>query len=1169
MNGTNFQMDTDLSSAGASFIGEDSSDWSGWSVAGAGDVNGDGYDDLLISSVRNNEGGENAGQTYLVFGKETGWSMDMDLSLSDASFIGVNRDDNSGCSVAGAGDVNGDGLDDIIIGANATMNGYGWTHLIFGKESGWSMNTGLELSDAAYMGENSFDYSGCSVACAGDVNGDDFDDILIGAYGNDDAGNDAGKTYLILGKPSGWSYNMSLSDADASFIGEVAFDHSGNAVSGVGDVNGDGYDDILIGSAGNDDGGSSSGQTYLIFGKESGWSRDAPLSSADASFLGQKPDDFSGHAISGAGDVNGDGFDDILIGAYGSNNVGIDSGQTYLILGKSTGWGMDTPLSRADASFIVENSADYSGWSVSGTGNVNGDDFDDFLIGAYGDDEGGSAAGQTYLVLGKSSGWQFNITLSDGDASFIGEEAGDYSSWSISGAGDVNNDSFDDILIGAFGNDEGGNSAGQTYLILGYDDREDNERVCLNKSVWDPGRGVWTEGITTTLNSVVTFNITICNCGDATLKYVNVTDLLDPGLEYVAGSANHAPWSVRNLPGGKQEIVWGFYDQMGFYPGECFSIIFEAKVTTCGNHFNVANVYAQSIYSFGSDFVFDSNHAWVNVPCEPCLNLTKMVWDPVKEEWVKKINTTIGSTVTFKIMVYNCGNRTFDFINVTDKLMPGFDYIEGSATIAPDTIVDPIPMYGLTDTLLIWYPEIGPGENFTVEFKVNVTECGVLCNFVIVAAQIFGSNNYYIELMDRACVIVLCNGGGTNGYNRTCLRLIKEVWDPENEEWVDSLETSPGEEVTYRITLYNCGTTTVVTDLTDFMVEGLEYNEGSASTEPDDIEDTSRGTILTWESIELGPGESFNVTYTATADNQGSFCNIVKVDHPDLPGPVADIVCINITNGTEPEEPCVNITKTVWDPIAREWADEVNILSGPGIDTRISTVTFKIKVCNCGSEPIDIINIRLTDTMGSGLEYVEGSASIEPQWDVEPAISEVDGQEVLIWDLREYLSLHPDTGVTGYPGCVEITYKARVTGQGTFKNLVNLSLEFICCRGRISVIQDGDSALVTGISTIPDGDSDGDLIPDDWEVENGLNPYDSLDAVIDSDGDGYSNLEEFKEGTDPMDIKDKPGDGWIDPILIVLIAAVAIFAVGLLGLFVGSKMRIGSTETSNEQGAEE
>jgi hypothetical protein len=494
-------MDTDLGDADASFWGETAEDEAGYSVASAGDVNGDGYDDILIGAPYWDDSSHilgEAGHTYLIFGMSSGWSKGS-LFITNASFKGENEKDYSGMSVAGAGDVNGDGYDDILIGAPYNNDGgayAGKAYLIFGKELGWSMNTDLSGADASFLGEARQNSFGWSVAGAGDVNGDGYDDILIGAWVNSEGGGFAGQTYLIFGKALGWSKNTDMSRANASFLGEDEFDHSGRSVAGAGDVNGDGYDDILIGARGNGEGGPSAGQTYLILGKELGWSLDTNLATSDASFWGEEAGDRTGESVAGAGDINGDGFDDILIGCFDNDEGGSGAGQTYLILGKALGWSMDSNLSNASASFIGEEAGDSSGWSVAGAGDVNADGYADILIGAKDNDESVSGAGQTYLILGNASGWSPDTNLSNPDASFLGENAGDSSGYSVASAGDVNGDGASDILIGARGYDYGGSEKGQTYLIFGVPVDTDDDGIpdCMDAFPGDIAASLDTDG---------------------------------------------------------------------------------------------------------------------------------------------------------------------------------------------------------------------------------------------------------------------------------------------------------------------------------------------------------------------------------------------------------------------------------------------------------------------------------------------------------------------------------------------------------------------------------------------------------------------------------------------------------------------------------------------------
>jgi len=441
------------------FTGEAADDSAGISVSSAGDVNGDGFDDILVGA---SDAGSYAGAAYLIYGSS---ALLTSVSLSTAvEFTGEAAINYAGISVSSAGDVNNDGYDDILVGASEAGSSAGAAYLIYGSSAPL---TSASLSTAVkFTGEAAGDYAGISVSSAGDVNNDGYDDILVGAF-DTGGGGEIGSAYLIYGSSAPLT-SASLSTA-VEFTGEAAIDYAGISVSSAGDVNNDGYNDILIGAYGNDDGGSDAGAAYLIYGSSTTLTP-ASLSTA-VEFTGEAANDSAGMSVSSARDVNGDGYDDILVGAHLNNDGGSDAGAAYLIYGQASEYSGTISLGTSGiAEFTGEAASDYAGMSVSSARDINGDGYDDILVGAHLNNDGGSDAGAAYLIYGSSTPLT-SASLSTA-VEFTGEAAGDYAGMSVSSAGDVNGDSLDDILVGAYYNDDGGFNSGAAYLGYLYIDND-------------------------------------------------------------------------------------------------------------------------------------------------------------------------------------------------------------------------------------------------------------------------------------------------------------------------------------------------------------------------------------------------------------------------------------------------------------------------------------------------------------------------------------------------------------------------------------------------------------------------------------------------------------------------------------------------------------------------
>jgi len=355
--------------------------------------------------------------------------------------VGDDCDDTVAAVNPGAEEVCGDGVDDDCDGADLPC----------------ILNIPLATTDVQLMGESAGDEVGTSVAAVGDINGDGLDDVLLGAPYDDIDAIDAGTAYVVFGGLTG---TLDLSGADARLIGVSSGDAAGMSVGPAGDVDNDGYDDILVGAWYEDTAASDAGAAYLLLGPISG---DVNLDDADYILTGGSANDYAGSAVTTVGDWDGDGYADLGIGAYEEDTGASNAGMAYLISGASVSSGTLPGVSWAQ--FSGERSDDQVGRNIAAAGDVDGDGQPDLLISAPPEDTGGNASGSVYLVLGPSTGGAVDLRYAD--AQLYGEGDNHFAGRTAAGVGDLDNDGYDDIFIGADGEDSVASGNGAAYLWNG------------------------------------------------------------------------------------------------------------------------------------------------------------------------------------------------------------------------------------------------------------------------------------------------------------------------------------------------------------------------------------------------------------------------------------------------------------------------------------------------------------------------------------------------------------------------------------------------------------------------------------------------------------------------------------------------------------------------------
>ena len=464
-----------------------------------GDFNDDGIDDLLIGARfadGPNDSRPEAGEAYVIFGSEDlGGSIDLgqneqDLTIFGAT-VGISASDGLGVGVA-AGDVNDDGIDDIIVSAPFSESrstdfrtDRGEVYVIFGRSDlGGTIDINEEPQDVTIIAAEGFSLLGDSMRI-GDVNGDGIDDMILGApFAGREPGSppggprtELGEVYAIFGSPTlSGIINLPIGEQDFTISGPEQWSELGDAMA-VGDVNDDGIDDIIaVAEAADAPEGSrpNAGAVYVVFGsKDLGDMVDTALDEQDIVILGVDDHDALGFCAS-SGDINDDGIDDILLVAQRAAAAGGSrdtSGEAYIILGSSDlGGTIDTQAGDQDITIFGADAHDLLSSCLAGH-DVNGDGIGDIILGtgfARGPANDRDRAGEVYVIFGSGElEATIDLGLGSHDLTLFGAEAGDHFGSAV-GMGDLNGDGREEMIVVASESDGLDNArlgAGEVYVI--------------------------------------------------------------------------------------------------------------------------------------------------------------------------------------------------------------------------------------------------------------------------------------------------------------------------------------------------------------------------------------------------------------------------------------------------------------------------------------------------------------------------------------------------------------------------------------------------------------------------------------------------------------------------------------------------------------------------------
>lgn len=392
------------------------------------------------------------------------------MDEADACWTGESAQDYAGYAIGGRGDLDGDGVAELAIGAvanGAAGNKAGAAYVVRGPIA--PGEHALADADARLLGEASGDYAGALASFVGDMDGDGDDELLVGAFGNRRGGGGAGAVYLFHALP----VSGSLATADVVIVGTgpattVATpppphgapsegDGVGAVASGAGDMDGDGLADIVLSANGNDLGGMDAGAVAVFHGPLADGVH--AFADGDALWLGDEAEQYFGDQVAPAGDLDGDGLDDVLAVHQGP------SPGVIVVLPGSLHATRSARVAELPIRLVGVALEDQTGASADGAGDVDGDGWRDVLVGAYGSDAGVPDAGAAYVVHGPFAAGTRDLATAD--LRWLGAAEGDHLGRAVAGGGDADGDGLDDVLLGALYADVGGAFSGQAWLFTG------------------------------------------------------------------------------------------------------------------------------------------------------------------------------------------------------------------------------------------------------------------------------------------------------------------------------------------------------------------------------------------------------------------------------------------------------------------------------------------------------------------------------------------------------------------------------------------------------------------------------------------------------------------------------------------------------------------------------